>query len=153
MTLVDIKNALLSHFLTCPTFNLGDDMDVIKIDRKEAGNDFVAHKEEIVRYSLNELAKVGVVAQVSENLYILTQSLNSMSQTIVLTPVTALMLADLVNGFTRQTGEQKETGYVVNKMAVTDYDISTLCRICHTMLNMDEEDDEDIIPPPEPKRK
>lgn len=163
MTLVDIKNSLLSHFLSCPTFAIPDDLELVKIDIKEGGPDFIEHKEAIVRYGLDELVKIGILAPVKvgpkSSLYILSQPLNQLNQTTVVTPITALMLADLVNGFTKQTGEQSETGYVVNKLAVTDYDIATLCRICHTMLSTDRMDDEDdgdegkgLPPPRRPER-
>ena len=156
LTIVDIKNALLSHFLSCSTFGVPDDLALIKIDIKDGGPDFIEHKESIVRYGLDELVKVGLLAQIKSGpkstLYVLNQPLNQLNQTTVITPITALMLADLVNGFTKQTGEQKETGYVVNKLSITDYDIATLCRICHTMLSTDGSNNDEGDMPPSTRR-
>ncbi len=40
-----------------------------------------------------------------------------MNQTVVINPLTAMMIADMVNSWTSDTGEMKETGYAVNKLA------------------------------------
>ena len=139
MTLVDIKNALLSHFLSYPTFNVEEDINLFKLDPKEVGSDFSNNLKDIVTYGLQELDKLGIVARVKEGLYVLIQPLNQLNQTVILSPITALMIADIVNNWTEQTGEQKDPGYVVTKLAVTDRDVQALCTICHTLMSINDE--------------
>lgn len=139
MTLVDIKNALLSHFLACPTFNVTEDLGIFKLNPKEVEPNFIDNLAEIVTFGLEDLSKLGIVAKVKDGLYILVQPLNQLNQTVVVSPVTSLMIADIVNGWTTNTGEQKETGYVVNKLSITDRDLQALCSICHTLLSFDDE--------------
>lgn len=142
MTLVDIKNSLLSHFLNSSTFNLETDLASVKVNRKEDGDEFVDSKIDVVRYALDDMVKLGLVAKVKESLYVLSGPLNQINQTVVIGPMTAMMVADMVNGWTNDTGEMKETGYAVNKLSVTDRDIAALCHICHVMLSNDMDDDE-----------
>jgi len=143
MTLVDIKNSLLSHFLNSSTFNLESDLNSIKVNRKEDGDELVDNKVEVIRYALDDLVRLGLVAKVKDGLYVLVSPLNQMNQTVVINPVTAMMICDMVNSWTTDTGEMKETGYVVNKLAITDRDIAALCHICHVMLSNDMDDMED----------
>lgn len=146
MTLVDIKNALLSHFVSSSTFDVIQDTATFKIDPKEVGDDFVSNLPAIVTVALEDLVRLGILARAREGLYVLVQPLTQINQTIVLSPFTALMLADMVNGWAEKTGEMKETGYVVNKLAITDRDVNALCQICGILLSQNdelEEDDED----------
>ena len=101
------------------------------------------HKREIVAYALDELVKLGVIAKVSPDLYVLVQPLSQFPQSVTISPMTALMVADLINGWTKMTGDQGKTGYIVNKLGLTDYDIGSLCTICHALLEQQEYDDEE----------
>lgn len=143
LTLVDIKNALLSHFVSSSTFDVSTDTDAFKIDPKEVGEDFVANLQDIVTVALEDLVRLGMVARAREGLYVLTQPITQMNQTIVISPFTALMLADMVNGWAEKTGEMKETGYVVNKLAITDRDVNAICQICGILLSQNDELEED----------
>lgn len=142
MTLVDIKNLLLSHFLNSSAFSFPNDLNSIVITEKEDGEEMVNNKEQIVRHGLDELCKVGIVSKINKELYILSSPLNQLNQTVVLSPMTTLMIADLVNEWTKKTGEMKETGYVVNKLSITDRDIAAVCHICHVMLSNDMDSDD-----------
>ena len=121
------------------------------------GSDFTDNLGDIVVFALDDLAKVGIVAKVKDGLYVLVQPLNQLNQSVVVGPVTALMIADLVNGWTEKTGEQKDTGYVVNKLSIIDRDLQALCTICHTLLSYDDEpnpeDDDDDEEQDQPPRK
>lgn len=133
-TLVDIKNAILTHFLTQSSFSIPGDLASIKIDPKDSSPEFSAHKGDVARYALDEYTKSGIIAKVNDNLYALIQPINNLNQSLVLSPLTALMVANLVNDFVTHTGERKSTGYVVNMMSITDRDIQSLCHICHTLI-------------------
>lgn len=137
MTLIDIKNALLSHFISYSVFDLKEDLRRIKTDPSDTG--FTANLEAITLYGLQELVKINIIAQVTTTAFVLIQPVTQLSQTVVVDPFTALMLADLVNGWTETSGEQKETGYVVNKLGITNKDIYALCQITATLLSSDDE--------------
>ena len=139
-TLVDVKNALFSHFITCSTFSLPDDLVSIKLepDGKEGSGSFDQHKEDVARFVLGEMAKGGIVAQVTPTFYALVQPVNQLSQSVVIDSLTAMMVADLVNDFVMQTGERAQTGYVVNQLALSNRDIAALCHICHHLLGGDD---------------
>lgn len=142
MTLVDIKNSLLNHFLNSSAFCFPNDLNSVPITEKEDGEEMVNNKESIVRHGLDELTKLGIISKISKELYILSSPLNQLTQTVVLNPMTTLMVADLVNEWTKKTGEMKQTGYVVNKLAITDRDIAAVCHICHVMLSNDMDSDD-----------
>ena len=142
MTLLEIKNLLISHFISSATFNIEDDLESIKLSDDEKGGDFVNHKGEIVKFALKELEKAGLVAEVSPGIFVLQQPLTNLPQSVVISPFTALMIADLVNQWMKISGEQKKTGYVVNKMQITNQDIVKLCSICHTIFSSDEQEED-----------
>lgn len=148
-TLVDVKNALFSHFITCSTFSLPDDLVAIKLggNGKDGEVVFDSHKEDVVRFVLGELSKGGIVAQVTPTFYALVQPVNQLSQTLVVDALTAMMVADLVNDFVMQTGERAQTGYIVNQLALTNRDIAALCHICHRLLGADDMVDDPGAPP------
>ncbi len=131
MTLVDIKNALFSHFLTETTFNLKEDISSIQLDTSGLDEAFLTHKETLFAAALDDYVKSGVLILVADGLYLLTQPINTFNQSVVLSPIAAEMVADLVNIFA------EDEGYTANKMALTSDDISTLCHFCHALLDDD----------------
>jgi len=129
VTLVDIKNALFSHFLTETTFNLKEDADSIQLDINDIDKAFLDNKDKLFIAALDDYIKSGVLVEVSSGLYMLTQPINSFNQSVILSPITSEMVADLVNLFS------KDEGYVANKMALTSDDITMLCHFCHSLLD------------------
>ncbi len=151
-TLVDIKNAILTHFLTQSSFTLPDDLKSFKIDPKDGSPAFAESKEEVARWVLDEYVKGGIVAKVSDTLYVLTQPISQLSQQVVITPLTALMLTNIVNDWVNATGERKQTGYVVNQLSINDRDVAALCHICHQLMDgpgpdLDDGEDPEKLPP------
>lgn len=104
---------------------------------------FVDRKEDIVRVAINGLVKVGILEEAKPDLYVLTGPLTQLNQNVMIGPMTAMMVGDLVNDWMRHTGEIKDTGYVVNKLAITDRDIAAVCHICYQILANDGEDLDD----------
>lgn len=138
MTLVDIKNHIFTHLLTESTFSLADDISPIKFSKEELTETVSQHKVGLFKTALTEMVRNGVVAEIegSPGVYVLTQPLNSYSQTVILPPIVAEMVGDLVNGFSNAISDD-EGGerYTVNKMQITGEDIGRLCHICHMILD------------------
>lgn len=135
LTLIDIKNGLLTHFMGASTYTVEDDTEsLFKVDPKEDGPDFAARIKDIVVVGLDELAALGLIKRVASGFYVLCAPLMQVNQSVVISPLTAWMLADLVNHWVESTGERKETGYVVNKLVITDRDVAALCHISQTLL-------------------
>ncbi len=142
MTIVVIKNLLINYFLSYSSFSIEEDLDTIQIDDGQFP-DFVVHKRAIVVYGLNELVKLGVIAEVTPGkLYVLNQPITSLNQTLTLSSITCAMVADLTNGWLERTGEFKATGRVVNKLGILNDDVAYLCGMCHALLDMN-----GIVPP------
>ena len=143
MTLVDIENILFSHFLTESTFDLNEDLPAIVLDPKQVGENILNHKFTLFKAALDDLGRKGIVLEIDPGLYFLIQPLTSFTQTLSLSPMAAEMVADLLyevgtNGNNRP--------YVANKLAITSDDISTLCHICHMLLDGPElNSDPDLI--------
>lgn len=131
MTLVDIKNALFSYFLTETTFNIKEDASSILLDTKDVDKEFVEHKEALLTAALMDLVRIGVLIEVvpGGGLYMLTQPISTFSQAVNLNPIASEMVADLVNLYV------DDEGYKANKMALTSEDIITLCQFCHFLLD------------------
>lgn len=115
------------------------DTKSLKIRSEDSASDFVTNLRDITGTALDDLVKGGLVAKVRDGFYVLTQPITQLNQSVVLTPFTSMMLADLVNGWAEKTGDAKATGYVVNKLAITDRDVSALCQICAMLLSRDDE--------------
>lgn len=158
LTLIDIKNGLLTHFMGASTYTVEDDTEsLFKVDPKEDGPDFAARIKDIVVVGLDELAALGLIKRVASGFYVLCAPLMQANQSVVISPLTAWMLADVVNHWVESTGERKETGYVVNKLAITDRDVAALCHISQTLLAAKtepgfEDDPEDGDEDPDPER-
>ena len=139
MTLVDIKNHIFTHLLTESTFSLADDISPIKFSKEELTETVSQHKVGLFKTALTELIRNGIVAEIegSPGVYVLTQPLNSYSQTVILPPIVAEMVGDLVNGFSNamSDGDEDSEHYTVNKMQITGEDIGRLCHICHMILD------------------
>lgn len=143
MTLVDVKNALFSHFLTSTIFDINEDVVSLALPTKELPEKVASSKVALVKTALIEFEKMGVAVcyDQKKGLYILSQPVDSFIQPVNVGPVTAEMVADLVNLY------REDEGYRANKMALTNDDITCLCHFCHTLLsdgdpNFDENESE-----------
>lgn len=135
-TLVDIKNHLFSHFLTDPVFRIKTDVASIKLDKKQLGKELVGQEEDLFRAALEDFKRVNIVSELGatgSGVYILTQPLNTFNQTVTITPMTAEMIADLINGPGRVlTGNKR---YTANKLGLTDSDLQMVVSMCHMLLD------------------
>ena len=137
MTLVDIKNHIFTHLMTESTFSLGDDVTSVKLNKEDLTEVVAQHKIALFKTALTDLVRAGILAEVETvpGLYVLTQPLNSYSQNVTLSAMTAEMVVDLVNGFGEALSDEEGPPYVANKMGITGEDIARLCHICHMVLD------------------
>lgn len=140
MTIVDAKNALFTHLFTSPTFSLADDIASLGLPDKELGETLVKHKEGFVRAALQDMVQAGILVVVAEGVYVLAQPLNTFSQQVIISPLAAEMVADMVNEWHQGLDGPP---YTANKMAITSYDIETLCHYLHFLLDEDTHPDPD----------
>ena len=143
MTLTDIKNVLVSHFLTETVFSIKDDLAAIKLDSKVVSEAVIQHKETLFRAALEDFVKQdfvkqGVVIKVEEDLYLLTRHINSFIQNVPISPVTAEMIYDLISSVKNNKGENT---YTVDKTCINDDDIKTICHICQFLANEQQEEE------------
>ena len=135
VTLVDIKNHLFSHFLTSTVFDLTTDISTIKLPKGALTDGLDKQKDALFKAALEDFKRVNIVAELGQTgsgIYILTQPLNTFTQTVSITPMTAEMVADLINDVGQMLTGRK---YVSNKLGLTDTDIQMLCNMCHNLLD------------------
>ena len=131
MTLVDIKNILFSHFLTETTFNLNEDLASIKLDFKDLDESVANNKTGLFRAALEDFVKSGILVNIGDGLYILSQPIDAFNQNLTLAPVVAEMVGDLINDVGTELGM---TNYTANKLGITSDDIGVLCQMVHLLL-------------------
>jgi hypothetical protein len=137
MTLVDIKNHIFSHLMTESTFSLSDDVTTVKITKEDLTEVVAHHKVALFKTALTDMVKSGVLVEVETvpGLYVLTQPLNTYTQQVSISSITAEMVGDLINGFSEAMAGDDEDSYVCNKMNITGEDVARLCHICHMILD------------------
>lgn len=140
MTIVEIKNQVLTHFFNNTIFSLSSDSQKIELD-----DDLKPLTEEVVRTVLVDLENLGLIKKVAsaqKEIWILTQSLTAFNQNVTITAATAEMISDTINSF-REANEI--SGDISDKTKITEADIINLVNISHIMAEtpLDDEEFED----------
>lgn len=138
MTIVDVKNQLISHFFTKDIFT-PDDFTSIKLD--EASDEY---RDELISAALGELERGGVLFKVSSSTktaYVLSQNLGSFTQQVTLSPGAAEAIAETVNPF-RIANEEAEWMQVCDKTNINELDVLNLINIIHFLLDNEQDDAE-----------
>ncbi len=128
--MLDVKNALYSHFLAKTTFSVREDAKLVGLGHAYDARDGVMsqYKLPLLRAALDDMVKVGILLALDQEagVYMLTAPLLSFNQQVVISPYTANLVADAFNYFARTTGG---TPHVANKLAITDVEINTVAQI------------------------
>ncbi len=134
MTLLDIKNHLIGHFLSQSTFSLRDDLARVRLggaydEALAKGGALAERKEPLFRAALEDMARSSILLELDKvnGVYILNQPLNTFNQTVTVSPITAHNVAELINGFAPMIGRED---HVCNKLSITDMDLNALVQLC-----------------------
>lgn len=129
VTVTEVKNQVLSHFVTRTIFT-SDDMTGIKI-----GADAEAWGSEIVRAALADLEATGLLRKVSStarDAWILVRPFNSYAQQLTLSTGAAEEMGDLINDFIRANDLP---WMICDKSALGENDVMMLVEIIHILLD------------------
>lgn len=143
MTLLEVKNQLVTHFLSHDTFDPVKHAFDVTYDKEVA--DF---REQMTATALAELEAAGFIRRFDsgdKSLWVLTQPIASFPQQVTLSPITCNMIASIVNFH----NDLEEIDYVVDQ---TKIDESAIGRLIQIVSEYDDEafgDDEEQAAPQE----
>lgn len=132
MTIIEIKNQIISHFFDSDSFDM--EVDGPKIALPE---DMEPAREEILSSVLAEVESTGMIKKVArgvKSIWLMTQPFDSFSQSVVLSAGLCELLADTINSF-REANEISAD--LCDKTKIGEADISNLISICHVLLDSD----------------
>jgi len=141
MTLMEIKNQLLTFFLKNDTFVLAEESDLKKI-KTNSHQETV--KKDIISSVLDELAKDGLVVKVINDqqrtvCYSLIAPFASFSQNIEISAQTAELITEILNQYFQS---KNQTDYIVDKLNINEFDIQQLAILTAQLLNnLDSDED------------
>ncbi len=144
MTIVEIKNQLISHFYDKNVFDMDIDGPKVRLD-----DDLESVRKEVIHTVLLELAAINVVKKVDsaeKSIWLLTQSFDSFNQTVVLSAAASEIIADTINDFREANDIPGDT---CDKTKIMEADIMNLINICHALLesgvdDFEDEDDDEV---------
>jgi hypothetical protein len=144
MTIVEIKNQLISHFYEQTVFDMETDGPKINLPEELNGS-----RREVISTVLADLASRGMVIRVDspdKSIWLLTQSFDSFNQQIVIGAACAEAISETINDF-RDANEIP--GDLSDKTKITEADIMNLINIIYVLLDnedqmLSEEEPEDI---------
>lgn len=144
MTIVEIKNQLISHFYDKNVFDMEVDGPKIRLS-----DDLETVRQEVINTVLTELQSVNVVKKVesaAKSVWLLTQSFDSFNQSVVLSAGASEVIADTINDFRDANDIPGDT---CDKTKITEADIMNLINICHALLesgadDFDNDEDEEM---------
>lgn len=133
MTIIEIKNQLISHFYDQQSFCMQDDGPKISLSE-----DLEKVREQVIETALQDLAAANLVRKIQsadKSVWLLTQSFESFNQTVVLSAPAAEIIADMINDF-REINDIP--GDTCDKTRIVEADLMNLVNIIHVLLENDE---------------
>lgn len=142
MTIISVRNQLITKLLKDGVFNLDQDGPKIKIGKKC----------EDIRLALIERAFSSLESTIVEKFvegdeiyWVLKEDVSTKDQNVVLSPYTAEAVGNIINQYREAMGIE---GGEADKLRITESDIQSLVVICSKLLNdveieQDEGDDSD----------
>ncbi len=143
MTLLQVKNQLITLFFSQDSFEFKRDQLKVEFDKDSA--DF---REPLLREALTDLEKLGIVKKMvvgeepdlKRESWILAQPLFTFNQSVTVSSLAASVVADTIN----QIADIFELNLSCDKTQLTEQDLLKLCAIIDHL--MDGEDDEPGAP-------
>ena len=138
MTLLEIRNQIVSCFIEKDTFVIPDDLKKIEVSDYQKST-----KLELVQLALSELKEAKFCQAIlsldkEKAVYVLSEPIYSGGQQVMISMPTANAVAETVNTYAESLSDER---FICNKMAVTDRDIQFLCIIINNLLQSQLEKD------------
>jgi len=140
MSIIEIKNQLISHFYDNDSFTVSEDSPDLQKIQLDDNLNYI--KGDVVSSVLLELETMGMVKKVSAGVWLLTQSFDTFNQSVILSANSSEIIADTINSF-RDANEI--TGDVCDKTKIVESDIMNLVNICHVLLEEGSQENEEEI--------
>lgn len=134
MTIIEIKNQLISHFYENTVFDM--ESDGLKINLPE---NLDGSRREVIATVLNDLVARGMLVKVDstdKSIWILTQSFDSFNQQVVISAACANAISETINDFREANNIP---GDLCDKTKITEADIMNLVNIVYVLLDDEEE--------------
>lgn len=130
MTLVEVRNQVITVLLKNNMFIMQNDLKAIKVPKVLS-----EIKQSLVESSFELLQEAGYVKKINseKGLYwILEKDIASKEQSVVITPYTAEAVANVINQYREAMNIKNGEA---NKLSITEDDLQSLIVICSTLLN------------------
>ncbi len=129
MTLIDINNQIVEHFLQNERFSIQDDLSRIRIPEE-----YVEFSEQLVIKALEDLSNNGLLVALNKDVFILKQPINNIIQNLQLSPNIASAIADKCNMIKDVDDSKEEDGDITNALNIQERDIVKLLMIIDFLL-------------------
>ena len=133
MTLIEVRNQIVTHYLKNDTFFIPEDLKKIKVGKNQD-----VHKEKIVVAVLQDLAKDDICREIVDAAtknavaYIITVPFNQNGQQVDISPQTAELVAEIVNQYNQSLENDQDP---TDKLNINEFDIQQLALITAQLLN------------------
>lgn len=129
MTIVDIRNQIISYYFSNDTFSMKFDISKITVgSNQEECKDSLIFQ---VMQGLEELGVIKTVQSSEDTIFVITDHFSNTPQDLKISGITANEVADCINQYREALGV---TDNGCDKLNITDRDILNICVICHDLL-------------------
>ncbi len=130
MTLLDIRNQIISCLLAKDTFSLEDDLAGVQMKLKDEGSNDLS--KDLVKTALAELEEIGMVRRIEDReMWILSGPLNVGGQDVHISMELANGIAEVVNSFLKANGEENNLS---DPLAIHSGDLQFLLKIIGDLM-------------------
>jgi len=131
MTLLEIRNQIVAHFIDCDTFVIPTDLKKVLVSKPQEHI-----KLELVKLAMSELKESNFCQAIlgvdgDKAIYVLSNPIFSEGQNVKISMITANAVAEIVNAY---SGELEDGSIMTNKMSIQDKDIQFLCIVINNLL-------------------
>lgn len=138
MTILTVKNALLTHFLSHDTFDFSRHAMEIPFDKDVSG-----FREDMIRAAFDEIEKLGIAKKMTaedtaKDIWVLVQPLTAYQQQVTVGPLVASIIGDVINHY----NEVDQLDGRCDKSQIDEGDILRLVQIIQNYESMLEDEDD-----------
>jgi len=101
MTILSVKNQLITHFLSNDVFEFSKHWTQIELDKEVVG-----FREDLIRSACQELEDLKIIQKLKaedsmKEIWILVKPINTMVQSVTVGPLVSTLLADIINSYNK----------------------------------------------------